>query len=430
MVLDGRRSPGTVETYRRQLKNHILPALGEVRLGEATTPLVDKVIGGAIRADVSPATAKSCRSVISGVMGLAVRYGAVTAKPVREVDRIEAQPKKEPRGLSTTERRALLEQLQADPRARRHDLPDLGFHARDRGTDRGGVGDALVGSRLVGRDGADQQHAGPGEGGGLLRKGTKSRAGERTLPLPVSEVAVLRRRYMTGARLHQPQFPDVLGGFRDPANAAVLSGRHGDRDLAWITSHNFRKTAATILDDAALSARLVADQLGHSRPSMTQDVYMGHRTVTPKRPVRWKRQSGTRCVTVQREPNEHGLLRDEITGTRSHQQRGGRRVNPRAGHEGSGRLTCKFVRQGQSLCLIGDSGTGKSHLLIGLGTAAAQAGHRVRYVLAAKLVNELVEAADERQLSRTIARYGRVELLCLLLCVDGVSRVGIVLRRG
>ncbi len=34
-------------------------------------------------------------------------------------------------------------------------------------------------------------------------------------------------------------------------------------------------------------------------------------------------------------------------------------------------------------------------------------------LLAAKLVNELVEAADERQLSRTIARYGRVELLCL-----------------
>ena len=77
---------------------------------------------------------------------------------------------------------------------------------------------------------------------------------------------------------------------------------------------------------------------------------------------------------------------------------------------------CGWVAKGQSLCLIGDSGTGKSHLLIGLGTAAAQAGHKVRYVLAAKLVNELVEAADERQLSRTIARYGRIDLLCLDLC--------------
>ena len=59
------------------------------------------------------------------------------------------------------------------------------------------------------------------------------------------------------------------------------------------------------------------------------------------------------------------------------------------------------------------SGTGKSHLLIGLGTAAAEAGFRVRYTLAAKLVNELAEAADDRQLSKTIARYGRVDLLCI-----------------
>ena len=63
--------------------------------------------------------------------------------------------------------------------------------------------------------------------------------------------------------------------------------------------------------------------------------------------------------------------------------------------------------------MIGDSGTGKTHLLIGLGTAAAQQGFRVRYALATKLVNELVEAADERQLAKTIARYGRVVLLCI-----------------
>jgi hypothetical protein len=67
LVADGRRSPGTVDTYRRQLRNHVLPALGAVRLGEATTPLIDKVIG-AIKADVSPATARTCRSVISGVL--------------------------------------------------------------------------------------------------------------------------------------------------------------------------------------------------------------------------------------------------------------------------------------------------------------------------------------------------------------------------
>jgi DNA replication protein len=85
-------------------------------------------------------------------------------------------------------------------------------------------------------------------------------------------------------------------------------------------------------------------------------------------------------------------------------------VNPAVIHT---LTSCAWVRAGQPLCLIGDSGTGKSHLLIGLGAAAVEAGYRVRYTLAAKLVNELVEAADDRQLTKTIARYGRVDLLCI-----------------
>jgi len=103
-------------------------------------------------------------------------------------------------------------------------------------------------------------------------------------------------------------------------------------------------------------------------------------------------------------------------------------INPATTHT---LATCAWVRAGDPLCLIGDSGTGKTHLLIGLGTAAAQAGMRVRYTLATKLANELVEAADERQLAKTIARYGRVDLLCIDLCrhrdyaepVDGLASV-------
>jgi len=53
----------------------------------------------------------------------------------------------------------------------------------------------------------------------------------------------------------------------------------------------------------------------------------------------------------------------------------------------------------QSLASL--SGTGKSHLLIGLGVAACEAGRRVRYVTCASLVNELAEAADDRVLRRS-----------------------------
>jgi DNA replication protein DnaC len=81
-------------------------------------------------------------------------------------------------------------------------------------------------------------------------------------------------------------------------------------------------------------------------------------------------------------------------------------INPATIHTLS---SCTWIRTGQPLCLIGDSGTGKSHLLIGLGTAAAEAGFRVRYTLAAKLVNEL----------------GRVDLLC----IDELGYMGLD-RRG
>jgi DNA replication protein DnaC len=71
-----------------------------------------------------------------------------------------------------------------------------------------------------------------------------------------------------------------------------------------------------------------------------------------------------------------------------------------------------WIDHGTPLVLLGDSGTGKSHLLIGVGVAACEQGRTVRYVTCAALVNELVEAADERTLAKTIGRYARLDLLC------------------
>ena len=71
------------------------------------------------------------------------------------------------------------------------------------------------------------------------------------------------------------------------------------------------------------------------------------------------------------------------------------------------------IDAGEPVVLLGDSGTGKTHLLIGLGLAACEQGRRVRYATTAQLVNELAEAADQRQLSRVVGRYGRLDLLLL-----------------
>jgi DNA replication protein DnaC len=72
-----------------------------------------------------------------------------------------------------------------------------------------------------------------------------------------------------------------------------------------------------------------------------------------------------------------------------------------------------WIDAGEPLVLLGDSGTGKTHLLIALGTIAAEQGRRVRYVTTAALVNELAEAADEKRLTRLVARYAALDLLVL-----------------
>jgi DNA replication protein DnaC len=72
-----------------------------------------------------------------------------------------------------------------------------------------------------------------------------------------------------------------------------------------------------------------------------------------------------------------------------------------------------YLTHGEPVVLLGESGTGKTHLLIGLGIAACEASRRVRYTTTAALVNALVEAAAERRLGRLIGQYARLDLLCL-----------------
>jgi integrase len=78
-------------------------------------------------------------------------------------------------------------------------------------------------------------------------------------------------------------FPHSQGaGFRDPHNTLRTIREARGTEWGWLTSHVFRKTAATALDDAGLSARIAADQLGHARPSLTQDVYFAWKRGHPR----------------------------------------------------------------------------------------------------------------------------------------------------
>jgi DNA replication protein DnaC len=71
----------------------------------------------------------------------------------------------------------------------------------------------------------------------------------------------------------------------------------------------------------------------------------------------------------------------------------------------------EWIDQHFNLCLIGQPGTGKTHLGISLGLAACRQGRRVRFFTAAALVNRLEEAQKQYQLDRFLSQLDRTDLL-------------------
>lgn len=262
------------------------PAFGELRLSEVTVPRLDKFFPE-LQAKTSAAHTRTARAVVGGILRYAARHGAITSNPIREIEPIEGGTRRKARALTPAERREWLAQLEQDPKAAAKDLPDLtrfmlatgvrigealALYWEDVDLDAGIVAIKFTVVRVKGQ--------------GLLRKPPKTDSGFRVLPLPSWALDMLTRRYTIAKAEHRsgakPVFPDMLGGLRDPSNTRrALREARGSEGFAWVTSHVFRKTAGTVLDEAGRTARQIADQLGHAKPSMTQDVYMGRGTVSP-----------------------------------------------------------------------------------------------------------------------------------------------------
>jgi integrase len=113
---------------------------------------------------------------------------------------------------------------------------------------------------------------------------TKSAAGLRTVALPRFALEMLAARrdvpYLGG----QPMvFPSTAGGWRDPNNfSKQWRTVREELGVPEVTTHSFRKTVAHLIDAEGLSARVGADQLGHSHVSMTQDKYLSRGRIHPQ----------------------------------------------------------------------------------------------------------------------------------------------------
>jgi DNA replication protein DnaC len=85
----------------------------------------------------------------------------------------------------------------------------------------------------------------------------------------------------------------------------------------------------------------------------------------------------------------------------------------------------EWIEQRFNICLVGNSGTGKTHLAIALGLAACRQGRRVRFFTAAGLVNRLEEAQKQYQLDRFLEQLSRADvLICDELGYLSFSRTG------
>jgi integrase len=234
-------------------------------------------------AKTSSSNAKTCRSVLSGMFKFAVPRRAMSANPVREIGTIEATVKRPKRAISADEITDFHGKLLADSRACRWSLPDVTTFMAATGVR---IGEALA----VSWDEVDFTAGTVAithriiriKGKGLHRvEKTKRETGDRLLHLPGWAVTMLkRRRLASGGAV--PVFPDSLGGWRDPSNTRrALRDVREKAGYEWLTSHAYRRAVATILDKSGATARQIADQLGHAKVSMTQDVYMERGTANP-----------------------------------------------------------------------------------------------------------------------------------------------------
>lgn len=272
----GELAPGTLTVYRSAWRLDVEPACGGWRLREATVPRCEAWMVE-LRRRKGAGSSGRARTVLSGILGYAARMGAIPSNPVRDISPIPGARKVKARAMTRVEREDWITKMAADEKAARWDIPDLTRFLLATGCR---IGEALAVSwdevDLDAGTVAIRWHLVPIEGEGLRRvEGAKSEAGDRLLRVPRWCVDMLLERRVSNEGAY-PVFPDTLGGWRWPGNVGrVLRQSRDDAGYSWVTSHVFRKTCLTVLDEAGLTPRVLADVAGHSRPSMTQDVYMG-----------------------------------------------------------------------------------------------------------------------------------------------------------
>lgn len=286
-VLQGKKSPATMTTYRSTQRT--LRKFSEsMRVGEALPGRVNAILQS-VREAHGAGVARHCRTLLKGALQIAVLDNVLPANPVLQTDAIESTT--ETVGAPAIDKftlRELFARLRASEYCQQADLVDpitvfiaTGFRRSEvlalRWVDFNTETGELTSSGKVVRE--------TGKGLKRYEKG-KTKSALRTVKLPGFAYAALIDRRASRADWRgelEMIFPSTAGSWRDPDNFNKQWRKvREELGVPDVTSHSFRKSMATAIDDAGMSARIGADQLGHSKVSLTQDKYMKRGKIHPE----------------------------------------------------------------------------------------------------------------------------------------------------
>lgn len=227
------------------------------------------------------ASAKKSKSVLNGVLAYAVDSGVLTSNAMRQVRTVTSTSRHpaqrdHTRAMTRAERDRVVKvayeaakEPGLNPRARRKRAAVADLVAFLAGT-----GVRIDEARRLRWDQVDLER------GRAYIRGTKSESSDRWLSLPDWLMAHLSARAgRDGTRGYVFPSPGHLNDpdrLWDQSNSAkAVRGVLDSAGLSWAVSHTFRRTVATMLDQANLPIARIADQLGHADVSMTARVYLG-----------------------------------------------------------------------------------------------------------------------------------------------------------
>ncbi len=284
----GEMSPTSLHLYRGAWRRHIEPALGGFVVDLLTVPRCDAYLWE-LRKRLGPSTVSNVRTVLRQILQVAVIAGAVPSpNPIGQVSDTPGRGRKPVKALSAEEAVRVWHGLAALAAAGRCEpwVPDLWLWLL-------GTGDRIS-NALATRWAWIDMTAGvaslgpnvirvPGEGLRLSEGTSKSRAVEG-IELPSQVLTMLlARQTLPGYDPAGLVFPHPLGGYLDPNTVSSKRLRPALIAIGYghVSSHWCRRTLGSALNDAGLTAKVIATQLRHTNQRTTERHYMAIRGGNP-----------------------------------------------------------------------------------------------------------------------------------------------------